>query len=74
VRLVNPMDGPLGEEPGWRGFAVPRMQARTSPLVTAVILGVLVAGWQLPLVFAGDPPTVCRTALSDQYNPGHRAP
>jgi membrane protease YdiL (CAAX protease family) len=54
VRLVNPMDGPLGEEPGWRGFAVPRMQARTSPLVTAVILGVLVAGWHLPLVFADD--------------------
>jgi membrane protease YdiL (CAAX protease family) len=54
VRLVNPMDGPLGEEPGWRGFAVPRMQARTSPLVSAVILGVLVAGWHLPLVVDGD--------------------
>jgi uncharacterized protein len=54
VRLVNPMDGPLGEEPGWRGFALPRMQARTSPLVTAVILGVLVAGWHLPLVVADD--------------------
>ena len=54
VRLVNPMDGPLGEEPGWRGFALPRMQARRSPMVSAVILGVLVAGWHLPLVFAGD--------------------
>lgn len=54
VRLVNPMDGPLGEEPGWRGFALPRMQARRSPLVSAVILGVLVAGWHLPLVVAGD--------------------
>ena len=54
VRLVNPMDGPLGEEPGWRGFALPRMQARNSPLISAVILGVLVAGWHLPLVFADD--------------------
>ncbi|MGH9248291.1 MAG: CPBP family intramembrane glutamic endopeptidase [Acidimicrobiales bacterium] len=54
VRLVNPMDGPLGEEPGWRGFALPRMQARTSPLVSALILGVLVACWHLPLVFADD--------------------
>jgi membrane protease YdiL (CAAX protease family) len=54
VRLVNPMDGPLGEEPGWRGFALPRMQARTSPLVSALILGILVAGWHLPLVFADD--------------------
>jgi hypothetical protein len=22
IRLVNPLDGPLGEEPGWRGFAL----------------------------------------------------
>ena len=50
VRLVNPLDGPMAEEPAWRGFAVPRMQRRTSPLVTAAILGVLVAGWHLPLV------------------------
>ena len=50
VRLVNPLDGPMAEEPAWRGFAVPRMQRRTSPLVTAAILGVLVAGWHLPLI------------------------
>ena len=54
IRLVNPMDGPLGEEPGWRGFALPRMQARLSPLASAAILGVLVAGWHLPLVFFDD--------------------
>jgi membrane protease YdiL (CAAX protease family) len=54
VRLVNPMDGPLGEEPGWRGFAVPRLQAARSPLSSALILGVLATGWHLPLVFAGD--------------------
>jgi membrane protease YdiL (CAAX protease family) len=53
-RLVNPMDGPLGEEPGWRGFAVPRMQQRSSPLAAALALGVLVAGWHLPLVIIGD--------------------
>jgi hypothetical protein len=50
IRLVNPLDGPLAEEPSWRGFAVPRMQATRSPLTTAVILGVLVAGWHLPLI------------------------
>ena len=50
VRLVNPLDGPMAEEPAWRGFAVPRMQATRSPLATAVILGVLVAGWHLPLI------------------------
>jgi hypothetical protein len=50
IRLVNPLDGPLAEEPSWRGFAVPRMQATRSPLTTAVILGILVAGWHLPLI------------------------
>ncbi|MEU8611165.1 type II CAAX endopeptidase family protein [Actinoplanes sp. NPDC048791] len=50
VRLVNPMDGPLAEEPAWRGFAVPRLQERRSPLMSAVILGVLVALWHLPLI------------------------
>jgi hypothetical protein len=24
VRFVNPLDGPLGEEPGWRGYALPQ--------------------------------------------------
>jgi membrane protease YdiL (CAAX protease family) len=50
IRLVNPMDGPMAEEPSWRGFAVPKLQATRSPLASAVILGVLVALWHLPLV------------------------
>jgi uncharacterized protein len=54
VRLVNPMDGPLGEEPGFRGFAVPRMQARWSPLTSTAVLGVLIALWHIPLVIIDD--------------------
>jgi membrane protease YdiL (CAAX protease family) len=50
IRLVNPLDGPMAEEPSWRGFAVPRMQQRMSPRITAAVLGVLVALWHLPLV------------------------
>jgi membrane protease YdiL (CAAX protease family) len=50
IRLVNPMDGPMAEEPSWRGFAVPRLQMTRSPLVSAAVLGVLVALWHLPLV------------------------
>jgi uncharacterized protein len=50
IRLVNPLDGPLAEEPSWRGFAVPRLQERRSPLASAAILGVLVALWHLPLL------------------------
>ena len=48
VRLVNPADGPLGEEPGWRGFAQPRLQAERSPLLATLILAVLVTVWHVP--------------------------
>jgi membrane protease YdiL (CAAX protease family) len=51
LRMVNPTDGPLGEEPGWRGFAQPRLQAKWSPLVSTALLGLLITGWHLPLVF-----------------------
>jgi membrane protease YdiL (CAAX protease family) len=51
VRMVNPLDGPLGEEPGWRGFALPGLQSTLSPLVSTLILAVLITGWHLPLFF-----------------------
>lgn len=41
--------GPLGEEPGWRGFALPRLEQRSGPLSGSLILGVLHALWHLPL-------------------------
>jgi membrane protease YdiL (CAAX protease family) len=50
IRLVNPMDGPLGEEPGFRGYALPLLQATRPPLLSAAILGLLVTFWHLPLV------------------------
>jgi hypothetical protein len=52
LRMVNPTDGPLGEEPGWRGYAQPTLQGRgRSPLASTTILAVLIAGWHLPLFF-----------------------
>jgi uncharacterized protein len=51
VRLINPGDGALGEEPGWRGFALPGLQSTLSPLVSTLILGVVVTGWHVPLLF-----------------------
>ena len=51
LRMVNFTDGPLGEEPAWRGFAQPRLQSKWSPLASTALLGVLITGWHLPLVF-----------------------
>jgi len=51
LRLIDPLDGPLGEEPGWRGYALPQLLAGRSPLRASMILGALVALWHAPLVF-----------------------
>jgi membrane protease YdiL (CAAX protease family) len=51
--LYNVIYGGLSEEPGWRGFALPRLQARFSPLVSSLILGVIWAVWHAPGKFGG---------------------
>ena len=43
----------LGEELGWRGFALPRMQARHSALKASLIIGILWGSWHLPLWLRG---------------------
>jgi uncharacterized protein len=51
LRLVVPVFAPLGEEPGWRGFALPRMLADRSAFGATLILGLIVAVWHVPLIF-----------------------
>ncbi len=43
--------GPLGEEFGWRGFALPRLLQCWRPLAAALILGVIWWAWHLPTFF-----------------------
>lgn len=42
------------EEPGWRGFAFPRLAATRPRLVAAVLVGVVWVGWHLPLFVLPD--------------------
>jgi membrane protease YdiL (CAAX protease family) len=43
--------GPLGEEFGWRGFALPRLLEQWPPLTASLILGAMHAVWHIPLFF-----------------------
>lgn len=46
--LVVIFAGALGEETGWRGYALPQLQRRLSPLASTAILAVLWFGWHIP--------------------------
>jgi membrane protease YdiL (CAAX protease family) len=51
-QLAIAIVAPLGEEYGWRGYALPRLQARLSPLNASLIIGVVWTVWHLPAFFA----------------------
>jgi uncharacterized protein len=51
ITIVNPLNGPLSEEPSFRGYALPILQNRHTPLFSGAILAVLITIWHGPLFF-----------------------
>ncbi|MFN0284121.1 MAG: CPBP family intramembrane glutamic endopeptidase [Kineosporiaceae bacterium] len=51
VFLMITFVGALGEEVGWRGYALPQLQRRFAPLTATLVLAPLWAGWHLPQFF-----------------------
>lgn len=45
--------GPLGEEAGWRGYALPRLLSRWNPLTSGLVVGLAWTLWHLPAMLLG---------------------
>jgi uncharacterized protein len=50
--LMLIFDGPLGEEPGWRGLLLPRLLARMGAAAASFLVGLVWYVWHLPLYLA----------------------
>jgi uncharacterized protein len=54
--LVLLVGGPLGEEFGWRGYALPALTAKLGWRSASLIIGVIWGLWHLPLFFMASTP------------------
>lgn len=52
VFVVPIIFGPLAEEFGWRGFALPQLDHRNKVIVSSVLIGFIWALWHAPLFWA----------------------
>lgn len=62
----------LGEELGWRGYALPRLLEKNNPLTAGLILGIIWAAWHLPTYLPGqalaDSPPLASTITIIAYS------
>jgi membrane protease YdiL (CAAX protease family) len=61
---------PISEEIGWRGFALPRLQARHGVLRASVLLGALWGLWHVPMLLLAQNPIETLPLLLALFIPG----
>ena len=50
--VLMPWNGPVGEEFGWRGYVLPKLQNKYGPLAASLMIGTIWGIWHLPSFFA----------------------